>query len=135
MGKLTILNDSGDVTVEWEPEDAESVEQARKEWAALAEAGFEFFQPKKGGGRGRRVKNFNGELGWVIAAPGVQKKKDVEHAKRTHAPRKREKAMAGGPRAAATFEGSNDHIRATGPNHAIDVGDLSDLPGIARRGR
>lgn len=105
MGKLTILNDSGDVTVEWKPEDAESVEQARKEWAALAEAGFEFFQPKKGGGRGRRVKNFKAELGWVIAAPGVQKKKDVEHAKRTHAPRKREKAMAGGPRAAATLPG------------------------------
>lgn len=103
MGKLTILNGSGDVTIEWKPEDEESVEQARKEWAALREAGFEFFKPKKGGGRGQRVKNFKRELGWVIAAPGVQKTADREHAKRTHAAPPRPKAMAGGPRAEATL--------------------------------
>lgn len=100
---LTALTEQGDITVEWKPDDEDSVMQAREEWDALKRAGFEFFLPAKAGGKGRRVRTFNVDHGWVIAAPGVQTAQDrppkpiAAPGRQSRGAPKRGKAMAGGP--------------------------------------
>ena len=92
MGELIVLDQSGDIRVEWDPADPASVERARGEWASLKEAGMEFYAVQET--KGKRVDRFSAKLGRVIAAPGV--KKPVERASG-----KRPRAMAGGPNARA----------------------------------
>lgn len=89
MGELRVLNRSGDVTIEWRPDDKESVEQAKEEWKGLKEAGYEFFEMAEGG-KGKRLTRFSKKHGKVLAAPGVRKPEERKTGKRP-------KANAGGP--------------------------------------
>lgn len=89
MGEMRVLTKAGDIAIEWDPDDADSVSQARGEWKRLKEAGYEFFE--KIGKKAKRVTRFSKKLGKVVAAPGAQSKADKKTGKRP-------KAMAGGPR-------------------------------------
>lgn len=88
MGEMTVLDQSGDITIEWDPDNSESVEKAKAEWDRLKADGYEFFEPVES--KGKRLTRFDKKKAKVIAAPGVQTAQDK--AKGT-----RGKAMAGGP--------------------------------------
>jgi hypothetical protein len=88
VGKLHILGPEGDVTIDWDPEDAASVKKAKDEWKSLKDSGFEFFDPTSK--KPKRIKRFSKSLGRVIAAPGVKSKEDKKKGTRG-------KAMSGGP--------------------------------------
>lgn len=90
MGKLVVLNEKGDITVEWDADDAESVKKAKDEFARLKKDGYEFFEAVET--KGKRVTRFSKNLGKVIASPGVKKPEDKKTGKRG-------KAMGGGPNA------------------------------------
>lgn len=94
MGTMSVMGKEGDIIVEWDPDDKESVDRAKAEWARLKKDGYEFFKPVES--RGVRLKRFDKKLGRVIAGPGVQHKSDkaVAPGRRTQT---RGKAMAGGP--------------------------------------
>jgi hypothetical protein len=82
MGEMTVLNQSGDITIQCDPDDAESVEDR------LKADGYEFFEPVES--KGKRLTKFDKKKAKVIAAPGVQTKQDKAAGTRG-------KAMAGGP--------------------------------------
>lgn len=88
MGVMNVICASGDEVVEWDPDDSESVQKAKRKWDRLKAEGHEFFEPVQN--KGKRVTRFSKNLGRVIAAPGVMKPSDKQTGKRP-------KAMAGGP--------------------------------------
>lgn len=88
MGEIRVLNQHGDVKVEWDPADPESTKQAREEFARLKKDGYQFYEVAET--RGKPVTTFKKGLGKVLAAPGARSEAD----KRTGA---RPRAMAGGP--------------------------------------
>lgn len=88
MGKMRILNQSGDETLTWNPEDATEVEKARAEFERLKGEGYEFYSSVQT--KGRKVARFSADLGSLIAAPGGRSARDKETGKRSG-------AMAGGP--------------------------------------
>lgn len=91
MGELVVLNETGDVKVEWDPADAESTAKAKAEFERLQGEGYLFYEVAEA--RGKQVKKFTKKAGKLLAAPGARSESD----KRTEA---RPKAMAGGPVAA-----------------------------------
>lgn len=91
MGVMRVLCEQGDIRVEWDADDPESVAKAKVEFGRLKAAGFEFFDEL-----GKRVKGWSARRGVLLAAPGVQHKEDKAIAPRG-ATRGRKKAMAGGP--------------------------------------
>lgn len=88
MGEMRVLNDQGDVKVEWDPADRESVAKAKAEFERLQGEGYLFYEVTDA--RGKQVKKFTKGLGRVLAAPGAQSAKDK-------ATKQRPAAMAGGP--------------------------------------
>jgi hypothetical protein len=91
MGIMQIMNQSGDITVEWDPKDEESTKKAEAEFKKLSDDGYEFFEVVDT--KGKRVKKFSAKAGKLIAAPGVQNAKDRKN-------KERQGAMGGGPNAA-----------------------------------
>lgn len=102
MGTMRVLTQAGDVGVEWDPADKESVKQAKDEFARLKKEGYEFFEVAET--KGKRVTRFNKNLGKVIASPGVQSAQD----KTTGA---RPAAMGGGPNDVSAREQRLSRIR------------------------
>lgn len=90
MGMMNVLTPAGDIVVEWDADDPESVKKAKDEWDRLKADGYEFFESAEA--KGKRIKRFSKKLGRVIAAPGVKSAEDKKAGTRT-------KAMAGGPNA------------------------------------
>lgn len=90
MGEMRVLNQKGDVKVEWDADDAESVKKAKAEFTQLKKDGYRFYEVAET--RGKQVDRFDKKLGKLIAAPGARSEAD----KRTGA---RPRAMAGGPNA------------------------------------
>jgi len=88
MGQMNILTQKGDIVIEWDADNAESVKKAKAEWKKLKADGYEFFEPVEA--KGKRVKRFDKGLGRVIAAPGVKKPADKKKGTRP-------RAMGGGP--------------------------------------
>jgi len=88
VGEIIVLNEFGDVRVEWDPADSASVERAKAEWKDLKKQGYEFYAVEET--KGKRVQRFDRKLGRVIAAPGAKTKADREKGTRP-------RAMAGGP--------------------------------------
>lgn len=88
MGQITILNDQGDVKLEWDPKDKESTAKAKAEFDRLREDGFELYEVVES--KGKPVTRFNKNAGRLLAAPGAKTKAD----KVTGA---RPRAMSGGP--------------------------------------
>lgn len=90
MGEMRVLSRDGDIRVEWDPKDTDSVTKAHEEWKRLKDDGYEFFEVTET--KGKRVTRFDKKIGKVIAAPGVKTK-----AERGTAAKPR--AMSGGPNA------------------------------------
>jgi hypothetical protein len=90
MGELKILTTEGDETLAWDPDDAEQVKTAKKEWDRLKGEGYEFYVVEEA--KGKKLSRFDKKLGRVIAAPGGRTAKDKEAGTRG-------RAMAGGPKA------------------------------------
>jgi hypothetical protein len=90
MGRMHVLCPAGDIVVEWDPDDSESVEQAKSEWKRLKRDGYEFYEVAQA--KGKRVKQFSKKRGKVIAAPGVKTESDKKAGTRR-------KAFGGGPNA------------------------------------
>lgn len=88
MGIIRVLNSHGDETIEWDPDDKDSVKAAYKSYEKLKKDGFEFFTVEET--KGRKISRFDKKLGKVIAAPGGRTKTDREKGTR-------QRAMAGGP--------------------------------------
>lgn len=88
MNTMRVLNEKGDITVEWNPDDPESVAKARAEYDRLKEDGYEFYEVEEK--KGKRVKRWDKNRSKIIAAPGVKTGKDKATGKRP-------KAQAGGP--------------------------------------
>lgn len=65
--QIIVLNQSGDETISWDPEDTAAVETAKKKWDELKKAGYRFYEAVES--RGKEVKKFKPNLGKVIAAP------------------------------------------------------------------
>lgn len=99
MGLMRVLCDQGDVIVQWDPADKDSVAQAKDEFAKLKSDGYEFYESSGGpvtkDTQAKRVTTFKKSLGSVIAAPGVKTKSDV--ASTGTAKPSRPRAMAGQP--------------------------------------
>lgn len=93
MGEIRVLNEQGDVTVTWDPKDAESVKRAEAEFERLKADGYDFFTVVET--KGKAIKKFDPTLERLIAAPGARKPAEQ---KRGHRP----KAMAGGPVASSS---------------------------------
>lgn len=86
MGQMRVLSQKGDINIEWDGDDPESVKKANEEFKKLKADGYEFFKVEKG----ERVERFNKKLGKLIASPGVKTAEDKKTGKRG-------KAMGGGP--------------------------------------
>lgn len=93
MGTIHVLCEDGDISINWDPENEDSVKNAKTEFARLKTDGYELYAPGEEGQRGKRMQRFSKKTGTVIAAPGVQKPEDRTAGTRT-------RAMAGGPVAA-----------------------------------
>lgn len=89
MGELRVLNKTGDIVVEWDPETPESIKNAEEEWKRLKREGYRFFEALPGE-KGKAVKKFDAELGRILVVPGVKTTQDRKRGSRP-------KAMAGGP--------------------------------------
>lgn len=92
MGEIVILNEHGDVKVEWDPDDAASVKQAKDEFDRLKKDGYLFYEVAET--RGKQVKRFTKNAGKLLAAPGAQSTADKKAGTR-------QRASAGGPVASA----------------------------------
>lgn len=53
------LNQEGDTTVEWDPDDSNQVEMVKKSFNDMKAKGYRFFEKKKGGEPGRRIDVFD----------------------------------------------------------------------------
>lgn len=96
MGEMRVLNDTGDVTVSWDPDDAESVGKAEQEFARLKADGYAFYETVQT--KGKAVEEFDPKIGSLIAAPGGRSATDKATGSRA-------KAMAGGPLARSVRTG------------------------------
>lgn len=96
MGEMRIMGKQGDVKVQWDPNNSESVEKAEKEFDALREAGFEAYTDGLGTKK-RRVKKFSPKAAVYVMAPGARTKVEKQAAQTTGRRAARPKAMAGGP--------------------------------------
>lgn len=88
MGQLNVMTNEGDIVIEWDADNPDSVKKAQAEWKKLKADGYEFFEPVES--KGKRVTRFKKDLGRVIASPGVKKPADKKKGTRA-------KAMGGGP--------------------------------------
>lgn len=94
MGVIRVLSEEGDIRVEWDDNDKESVDKARAEFERLQADGYELYRASNN----RRVKTFNPGHHALIAAPGTKKEKSAESRKAAlKGTRARPAAMAGGP--------------------------------------
>jgi hypothetical protein len=75
MGVIKVLNEQGDQTIEWKPEDEKSVHRAHGAFDALKAEGYEFYESKTETVvvRGPKVSRFKATLGTILAVPGVKK--------------------------------------------------------------
>lgn len=88
VGILTILNDHGDVKVEWDPDDRESTDKAKAEFDRLKKDGYRFYSVEET--RGKAVDKFDPKAGKLLAAPGARSTDDKAAGTRA-------RGMAGGP--------------------------------------
>lgn len=88
MGAIIVLNELGDVKVEWDPADRESTAKAKAEFDRLKKDGYLFYEVAEA--RGKPVTKFSKSAGKLLAAPGAQSASDKRSGARPN-------AMAGGP--------------------------------------
>lgn len=88
MGSMTILNRTGDETLEWDPAHQESIDTAQAKFDDLKKQGYNFYETVET--RGKQVTKFDPKAGKLIAAPGAKSASDKQTGKRG-------RAMAGGP--------------------------------------
>lgn len=72
MGEMRVMGQRGDTKVEWDPENEEEVEAARKHFARLVEKGgrgFRAFAVARAGQRGEPIDEFDPEVGQIILVP------------------------------------------------------------------
>lgn len=88
MGQIRVLNQKGDIKIEWDPADPASTAKAKEEWERLRRDGYRFYTVAES--RGTQVQRFTKSLGSVLAAPGARSEPEKKKGARP-------KAMAGGP--------------------------------------
>lgn len=93
MGEILVLNENGDERIEWDPDDAEQVKAAKKEYKRLKGEGYNFYAVEEK--PGKKVERFDKRLGRLIAAPGGKTASDRKEGTRP-------RAMSGGPLSAAS---------------------------------
>lgn len=69
MHRMQILDTTGDETVEWNPEDTESVTAAQSRFDDLKAKGYRFYEAVKA--KGKEITAFDPSLGSIIAAPAA----------------------------------------------------------------
>lgn len=70
MGKLMVMNETGDVRVSWNPSNEDEVKNAQEHFNLLKEKGHIFFRIKKGSeddsAKGDTLTEFDGTAGEII---------------------------------------------------------------------
>lgn len=71
MGTLTILDDKGDTKLTWEPNDPDSVKEAKKRFDDLKKQGYSAFavETETKEVQGRRIDKFESDMGEVLMVP------------------------------------------------------------------
>lgn len=92
MGALRILNQQGDIRVEWDPADPESTAHAKAEYDQLKKDGYKFYDVAET--RGKQVTRWSKNAGTLLAAPGAKSAADKDKGTRR-------RAMGGGPNSRA----------------------------------
>lgn len=71
MGEMAILGKEGDTKVIWDPENDDEVDAAEEQYDTLIEKGFNAFAVKKGGKKGKAIKEFDPDAGKIIMVPKI----------------------------------------------------------------
>lgn len=69
MGTLTILDSKGDTKLTWEPNDPDSVKEAKKRFDDLKKQGYSAFAVETQEIQGRRIDKFDSDMGEVLMVP------------------------------------------------------------------
>lgn len=72
MGKLNILDKTGDIKLEWNPEVEEEVEAAKKTFDDYKKMGFKAFRQYDEGKRGEELKNFDQYAEKILFIPPLK---------------------------------------------------------------
>lgn len=83
-----MLTQAGDIKVEWDPADPDSVAKAREEFDRLKADGYNFYEAATT--KSKQVTRFSKTAGTLLAAPGARREVDRKRGTR-------QRAMAGGP--------------------------------------
>jgi hypothetical protein len=74
MGELRIMDkDAGDLKVIWDPAKQVEVDAAKTQFEALIKKGYKAFEVKKGGEKGKEVKEFDLNQEMIIMSPAPAK--------------------------------------------------------------
>lgn len=69
MGRMIVLNRSGDIQIVWDSDDAKSTERARSEFKRMISSGYIAYQILKDGRPGGIVRDFDPGLDRVVLIP------------------------------------------------------------------
>lgn len=67
--EMSVMGNSGDTKVLWDPDNDDEVQCARENFEQLTEKGFAAFSVKRGGDKGSVIKDFDPEAGKIILVP------------------------------------------------------------------
>lgn len=71
MGEMRVLNREGDLKVIWDEEKQEEVEAAEEQFKKLKAKGYNAFEVKKDGSKGKMIDSFKKSAGAIIMVPAL----------------------------------------------------------------
>ena len=71
MNQMRCLNETGDTKVIWDPENKDEVDAAKAQFKTLKAKGFQAYEVKKGGEKGKPMSEFDSEAAMIIMIPKI----------------------------------------------------------------
>lgn len=71
MGHMSVMDSSGDTKTIWDPKNKDEVSAAKAMFERLIEKGFSAFSVDKDGGKAKRVKDWDPDIGALIMVPRI----------------------------------------------------------------
>jgi len=71
MGKMSIIDNTGDTKVIWDKDNADEVEAAEDQFDTLINKGFVAYAVTKSGEAGKKIKKFLAKAGKIIMIPPI----------------------------------------------------------------
>lgn len=72
MGKLAVMDRSGDMKVEWSAGNEAEVDHARQTFDAMKKKGYAAFKTQGDGSRGEQIREFDASAESIVMAPAMQ---------------------------------------------------------------